>query len=165
MRGGSSPAATARKDVDGLVGKRLCFSGVEGDHLVVERLAVLVQGAEQRGADLHVGHVDLDLREVERLCGAKAALDDVVPGFRVESLVFPQRRPGDADVGPGDNHAVDMAAQPPAGRCKPELAAVAALRPEIEPAGAEPLDRQRLETVSGFEHPQHGAVEVVTVIR
>ena len=67
MRGGSSPASAARMIVDGLVGERLRLGRLERDDLVMERLGVLVERGEERDAELHVGHVDLELGEVDRL--------------------------------------------------------------------------------------------------
>ena len=54
-------------DRDRLVGERLRLGRLERHDLVVERLAVLVERGEERDAELHVGHVELDLGEVDRL--------------------------------------------------------------------------------------------------
>ena len=108
---------------------------IERHGLVVERLGVLVHGREQRVAELHVGHVELDLPVIDRLRGAQTPLDGVGPGPRVERLVLPERGPGEADIGPGGDDAVDMTAQPSAGGREAELVAVAAGGAQIEAGG------------------------------
>ena len=160
MRGGSSPASAARMIATALSESACASAGSNGHDLVVERLAVLVERGEERDAELHVGHVELDLGEVDRLREPHAALHEVGPGLRVQRLVLPERRPADADRRAGDDHPVDVAAQPAAGGLEAELAAVGALVAQVEPGLAQPADRHRLEGVAGVEDAQDRPVEV-----
>ncbi len=127
---------------------------------MVQRLAVLVERREQRLAELEIGHVELDLGEVDGLGLAQPVLGQMRPGPGIQRLVLPERRPGDADIRSVDDDAVDMAAQPAAGRHEAELAAIAALGPEHEAGGPQPARRQHLELVADIEDAQHPAVEV-----
>ena len=152
------------QDVDRLVGELLRLGRIEGDDLVVELLGVLVHRREQGDLELHVGHVELALGEVDRLGLPEPALDQVGPGPLVQRLVLEQRRPDDADVGTADDHAVDVAAQAPAGDAEAELPAVTATGAQIEPGRLQPANRQVLELVTGIEDPQQSAVEVLAVV-
>src|SRR5690606_8192580 len=113
---------------------------------------------------LQVAQVELDLREVDRLGGAQATLDQVVPGFGVQRLVLPEHGPAQADIGAGDDHAVDVAAQLAARRLEPELSAVGALGAKVEARAAQPADGERLELVAGVEDAQDRAIEIPSLI-
>ena len=126
----------------------------------MQRQRVAVQRGEQRHLELEVGHVELHLGEVDRLRLAQAVLDQVVPRLLAERLVLPKRGPADADIGPGDDDAVGMAAQLSAGGGKAELPAIGAAIAQIEAGLAQPADGQRLELVPGIEDAQDAAVEV-----
>ena len=73
--------------------------------------------------------------------------------------MFPQNRPGDADIGSIDDDAVDVAANAPVGGDEAELLAVAAVRAQVEARGAQPAYGQRLELVASVEDAQRPAVE------
>jgi hypothetical protein len=152
------------QDVDRLVGKLLRFWRIERDDLVIELLGVLVHRREQRDLELHVGHVQLALGEVDRLRVPEPTLDQVGPGALVQRLVLEQRRPDDADVGPGDKHAVDVTAETSAGDAEAELPAIACPGAEVEPGGLQPANGQILELVTGVENAKQPAVEFPAVI-
>ena len=70
-----------------------------------------------------------------------------------------QGGPLDPDLGPADDHAVDVAAQPAAGGAEAELPAGPVTRAQLEAGGQEPGDGQVLEGVPDREDPQRPAVE------
>ena len=61
--------------------------------------------------------------------------------------MLPQNRPGDADIGTGDNDAVDVAPDAAVGGDEAELLAVIAMGAQVEARGAQPAYRQGLELV------------------
>jgi hypothetical protein len=71
------------------------------------------------------------LNEVDRLGGTQSSLDEIAPGLGVERLVLPQRRPGNADVGPGDDDAIDVPTDSAAGCLEAELLAITAVGAKI----------------------------------
>ena len=144
MRGGNSPASAARMMSTALSESACAAAGIERDDLVMERLGVLVERGEQRRAEIHVGHVDLELGVVDRLGELDAALDEIGPGLGVERLVLEQRRPGDPDVGSGDDHAVDMSADAAVRDREAELPPSCALSRRSKPAARS----QRMDSVS-----------------
>jgi len=79
--------------------------------------------------------------------------------------VLPERGPGDADIGPGDDDAIDVALEASAGGREPELPAVLMRGAEIEAGGAESDGGQGLEPMTGGEHAEQRAVDLLTRIR
>ena len=75
-----------------------------------------------------------------------------------------QGRPGDADIGPGHDDAVDVAAHPAAGGDEAELLAVAPVGTKVEACSPEPSDRERLEMVPHVEDAQRAAIEALVGI-
>ena len=122
--------------------------------------AVPVQRRQQRHLEVEVGHVELDLREIDRLGLAQASFHDVVPRLHAERLVLEQGRPCDANIGPADDDAIGMTTQSAARGDEAELLAVGAPVAQIEPGSTEPADRKFLEHVAGGEDAQDAAVEV-----
>jgi hypothetical protein len=152
------------QDVDGLVREPLRLGRLERYDLVVKLLGVLVHRRQHGDLELHVRHVELTLGEVDRLRLPEAALDQVGPGALVQRFVLEQRGPDDADVGPADDRAVDVAAHPAACDAEAELAAVAATGAQVEPCGLQPAGRQVLEPMAGIEDPEPRAIEVLAAV-
>ncbi len=75
-----------------------------------------------------------------------------------------QRWPGDADIGSGDDDAVDVTSNPAAGGDEAELLAVASVGAEVEACSPEPSDRERLELVTDVEDAQRSAIEALVGI-
>ena len=70
-----------------------------------------------------------------------------------------ERGPGDADVGPADDHAIDVPLDAAACRLEAELPAVTALGQKLEARGLEPADGQFLELMPRREDAQRLARE------
>jgi len=131
---------------------------------LLKRLGILVERRDEGSLQLQIAHVELDLREVDRLGGAQATLDEVVPGFGIERFVLPEHRPAQADIGAGDDHAINVATQFAARRLEPELSAVGALCAKVEPRAAQPADRKRLELVAGVEDAQDRTIKILSFV-
>ena len=78
--------------------------------------------------------------------------------------MFEQNWPGDADIGTGDDDAVDVAPDAAVGGDEAELLAVAAMGAKVEAGGAQPADRKSFELVAGIEDAQRAAVEALARI-
>ena len=141
-------------DVSGLVGERLGHMRHEVDAFVMELLRILVEAGEERVLELHVSHVDLQLRVVDGLRQLDATLHHVGPGPGFQRLVFEECRPGDANVRTADDHAVDVPLDPPTCCLEAELAAVTATGAEIEARIAHPGDGQVFKSVARGEDAQ-----------
>ena len=148
-RGSSSPASQARRICTALSLAACASAAIERHEFVPDLAGVLVDGGEERRGlgQPEIGLVERDLRGVDRLGDADAALGDVAPVLGVRRLALPERRHRHAVRG-GDHHAVGMSLHPPAGDGEAELLAVPVADPEIEPGLAQPLDRQVLEDVA-----------------
>ena len=99
MRGSNSRASTERMTVTARSDSACASAGIEGDQLRIEPHCVAVERDEQRVLDRQIGHVDLDLRPIDRLRALDAALHGVLPGRGRQRLVLEQDRVGHAEIG------------------------------------------------------------------
>ncbi len=68
--------------------------------------------------------------------------------------MLPERRPADADIGPGDDGTVDVTANATIGDRKAELPAGAVAGPDIEAGAAQPADAEVFQLVADVEDAQ-----------
>src|SRR5690606_15027548 len=88
------------------------------------------------------------------------------PRFGAQALVLPQRRVAGTEpqVGPGDEHAIDVALQAPVQRREAELLPRVVARAQIEARRAQPSDHAVLADVAALEDAQQAAVGLATRI-
>ncbi|GAA0822505.1 hypothetical protein GCM10009079_31510 [Ralstonia mannitolilytica] len=113
-----------------------------------------------------IGLVERHLRGVDRAGRREPVLLQFPPRLGAQGFVLPQRRVAgtEAQVGPGDEHAIDVALQAPVQRREAELLPRVVTRAQIEARRAQPSDHAVLDHVAALEDAQQAAVGLATRI-